>query len=201
MNAMVISCITPPNAPVVQQADASDPRTWSAGEWLEIGGLISAAIAWIWRHTLRQWMMWIFDWFRMPSRIRDIEAQVALSRDGTTMAIAMARATWDTLTEIPVWQSDALGLCVHASKTMLRVLGRQASEILGDNWRQIIHQPDRPLVYAEWDACIHERRDLDLTYHWVHSDGSLIKIHVNANRILGATGEIIGWVSFVRILS
>ncbi len=192
--------LPPPVAGHEHHQDATDPRTWTASDWLEIGGLVTATLAWIWRHTFKAWAKWMLDWFKMPNRIAQIEHQLVANHENTTAAIAMARATWDTLQEIPVWQSDALGMCVHVSKPMLRVLQRQSTEILGDNWRQIIHQPDRPMVYNEWDTCIKDGRDFDLTYHWVRSDGHLIKIHANANRIISASGEIIGWVSFVTLL-
>lgn len=200
MTEIIPRYLVAPQSDATNQANAGDPATWDTGDWIAIGGAVSGSVAWLWRKTLRAWAMWILDWFKMPRRIQQIEMQLNSTAENTTAAIAMARATWDTLADTPVWQSDALGMCVHVSRPMLRVLERQAGEMLGDNWRQIIAQSDRPLVYAEWNECIAHKRDFDLTYHWVTSDGKKIKIHANANRIISASGEIIGWVSFVTLL-
>jgi len=200
MTHLLPTYLPEPRAPHGCESSAVDPKGWSPGDWLEVGGAVAAAAVWVWRKTLCVWCRWICDWFKMPTRLREMESQLSMAGDYAAGAIARARATWDTLSDTPVWESDALGLCVHVSKPMLRILKRPVADIIGDNWRQMIYQPDRQMVYAEWDACIHAKRDFDLTYRWVTGEGDLLVIHANGNRIVSPKGEIIGWVSFVSVL-
>lgn len=181
-------------------SEAVNPASWSPKDWIEIGSVIGGMVAWMWRHSILAVMRWLWDAIRAPARIAAMEARLAALNLDTTTAIGMARITWDTLAA-PVWQSDALGKTVHCNRAMLNLLKRPASDILGDNWKQIVHPNDRAAVLAEWHRAVSEGTDFDFTYAWVSADGMVTNIHTVASRILDVTGEtIIGWVAFVTVI-
>lgn len=96
------------------------------------------------------------------------------------------------------WESDAAGRCIWVSTAMLRMLGRQPDEILGSNWRSIIHCDDRERVYREWDSAVRDGRTFILRYRWVRSDGTDIPIAAEAHILKDKSGEIVGYASIVR---
>lgn len=96
------------------------------------------------------------------------------------------------------WESDAEGRCVWVSSAMLKMLGRLPDEILGANWRSIIHYDDRERVYREWDSAVRDGRTFILRYRWVRSDGTEIPIAAEAHILKDRTGELVGFASIVR---
>jgi PAS domain S-box-containing protein len=134
-----------------------------------------------------------------PARIEQLSQTINELQHQVTTAITRTRATWGTI-DRPIWESDAMGLCVHANAYFLQRVGRQPLDILGDSWRSLIHQDDRAMVYREWDEAIKQKRDFDLKYRWIGRDGEVIHIHAQTTRLLTPNGTITGWVAFVQEL-
>lgn len=168
-------------------------------EWIALGGVAAAGIAWLWRNTFKALCMWFWNGLKAPQRIEEIMRSMAAMQHDLITTAGIARATWDSL-PTPIWQSDALGLCVHCNLAYREVLGYQFSEVSGLQWKQVIYAADKDMVYEEWESAVRDKRPFDLRYRWVSKHGKIIPIHAHASILHDAKGQVAGWVAFVTIL-
>lgn len=168
-------------------------------DWIALGSTAAAALAWLYRHTLKALALWLWNGIRAPQRIEQIMQRLDGMQHDLHTAIGLARATWDSL-PTPVWQSDVLGLCVHVNIAYRELLGYQFSEVAGLQWKQVIYAPDKEMVYEEWHSAVLDKRPFDLRYRWISKEGAIIPIHAHASIIHDAAGNVAGWVAFVTVL-
>lgn len=168
-------------------------------DWLTLGGTLLAGIAWLYRNTIKALAKWLWNGIRAPQRIEVILSRLDSMQHDLHTAIGLARATWDSL-PCAVWQSDALGMCVHVNLVYRELLGYQFSEVSGMQWKQVIYAPDKDMVYEEWQSAVADRRPFDLRYRWISKTGKVISIHAHASIIRDAHDNVTGWVAFVTVL-
>lgn len=173
----------------------ASPENWSISDYITVGGLSSAFIVWFWKKPFKL----LIDMMKGPGRIAEIDKKLDAIFSFISLSQEMSRVTWRAI-DRPVWQSDANGMCVHANPFMLRLLGIQDDELLGEGWRNIIHLDDRDMVSKEWDSAVKSKRDFHLRYRWVNSNGDAIPIIANASRLLDHEGRLLGYVGFVTVL-
>jgi PAS domain S-box-containing protein len=180
----------------------SQERALEPGEmndWIALGGAVTAGILWLWRKTIKALLLWLYNGFKAPQRIAELQANMETMRHDLHTAIGLARATWDTLS-LAVWQSDSLGMCIHVNVMYREMLGFQLSELAGDQWKQSIHPDDKLAVYAEWSSAVKEKRPFNMRYRWQTKDGEIIPVHAQASVLLDSQGRVSGWVGFVTDL-
>ena len=175
--------------------EAADPSGWSISDIITVSGILSGLGIWLWKKPIKKlWNMW-----QAPDRIAQMDKKLDFILAGVNLAMAMSQVTWQLLAR-PVWQADANGMTVHINPFMLKLLGRQDDEILGDGWVNIVHEDDRERVRREWRSAIENKRDFHLHYRWVSSSGETINIVGQASRLLDTKGNILGWVGFASIV-
>ena len=167
-------------------------------DWLTIGATIGAVCLWIWRNAIQGFFRYVRNWFKLPGNVSSLLNTVNQMQSLLSTNESRVRATWQTI-DRPIWESDGNGMCVFANRCMLHVLGRQELDVLGNNWRSVIHQPDRAGVYDEWDQAIQQGREFNLRYRWVGHDDALIRIHARTSRLTDSNGTTTGWVAFVEV--
>jgi PAS domain S-box-containing protein len=128
----------------------------------------------------------------MLDAIRDLRTQSAIS-DGKWKVLA------STLSMIS-WESNEHGLCVWASPDMLRTLGCQEMDVLGESWRSLIAEKDRERVFKGWDDAVKQHRSFIMCYNWISIKNELIPIQVESHVIRTADGKVKGYVAVVRVL-
>lgn len=166
--------------------------------FVEIGGLVTAVLLWVYRRIIVSSIKWVVSVLRAPGSVADILTILSsLKRDQEDTKL-MAQASWDAI-EKPVWRSDENGLCVHVNRKFLETLQCQISDALGNSWRSFIHQDDRQRVWKEWDLAVEQKRNFNLRYRWVDKTGHTIWINASASRMSRADGSLAGWVAFVEI--
>lgn len=79
-------------------------------------------------------------------------------------------------TNVGYWKSDSRGHVVEVGRSLCIILGRTESEIIGNNWINIVHPEDRDRVKEEWDSSVADSRNFELVYRMVKSDGSIQKV-------------------------
>lgn len=168
-------------------------------EWIALAGAALAGLTWVWRHTIKALLQWFWNALRAPQRIEEISQRLNLHETDVSTAIGLARATWDTLPG-PVWQCDAVGLCVHVNRAYRELLGYQFCEVSGLQWKQVIYTPDKMDVYREWASAIQDRRPFDMRCRWVAKSGRVIPVHVHDSVLLTQAGTVAGRVAFVTVL-
>jgi PAS domain S-box-containing protein len=179
-------------------------------DWIALGGTIAAGLVWFWRHTILAVARWLYNGFKAPQRIAELQAamqresaelreELSMLKHDLHTVIGLARATWDTLPGA-VWQSDSLGMCVHVNTAYREMLGFQFSEVSGMQWKQVIHPEDKDAVYVEWASAVADKRPFNMRYRWQSKIGEVIPVHAQASVILDSKGLISGWVGFVTDL-
>lgn len=195
-----------------QTQQQTDMR-WEPGYWndlIVLGGTVGAFLLWVWRHTALAALIWFYNCIKAPQRLAEMAEEMrlmqrehaedmALIRHKLHTAAARARVTWDCL-PYAMWESDALGLCVHVNCCYREMLGYQFSEVSGTQWKQVIHPDFKAAVFAEWDSCVKDKRPFNMRYDWVSKHGERIPIHAQASPLLDADQQITGWVAFVTDL-
>ena len=157
-----------------------DVDEWN--QWIALGGAVVGIASWLWRHTIKAFFIWFCNVLEAPRRIEEIMARLDGIQHDLHTAIGLARATWDSLPN-PVWQSDALGMCVHCNIAYRELLGYQFSEVSGLQWKQVIYPEDKDMVYEEWESAVKDKRPFDLRYRWITKAGKIIPIHAHAIKI------------------
>lgn len=180
----------------MSDSNSFDPKR--TNEWIALAATIAAISLWFWRNALKECFRWALNTLKAPNNIEDILKTLTEHDISLKTSLARSRITWNGL-HIPVWESDSTGLCVFINDYMLNLMKRREHEILGRSWVSVIHEDDREKVAQEWDDAIEQKRDFDLSYRWVSSDGRTIHIHAKANRLLDQSSRILGWVAFVHV--
>jgi PAS domain-containing protein len=135
------------------------PDDWN--QWIALGGAAIGIASWLWRRTVKAFAVWLWNGMKAPQRIEEIMARLECVQHDLHTAIGLARATWDSLPG-PVWQSDALGMCVHVNLAYRELLGYQFTEVSGLQWKQVVYPEDKDLVYEEWESSVKDKRPFDL---------------------------------------
>lgn len=63
------------------------------------------------------------------------------------------------LSNLSVFENDAKGNCIWASKKLTEYFGLDREDILGDGWMIAIHQDDREKTNKEWQMAVTENRE------------------------------------------
>ena len=185
--------------PTKVESNALRPSEWSVGEWETIIGTVASVLAWLYRHSIKAALIWLWNALKAPGRIAQIIAKIERIDQTAELALSLARITWRTI-DRPIFQTDSMGMCIHCNPFMLRLLTRQEDEIVGSGWANMIHEEDRDMVLHEWSTAISSRRDFHLHYRWIDSTGQVIRILCNAVRIFDEADNILGWVGIVTVL-
>lgn len=92
-----------------------------------------------------------------------------------------------------LWQSNLEGQQVWASRALIEITGRPASELLGWGWTNVIHPDDRNRIRDTWVGCLRDGRNFEercrfQTLHGTHYAGALIA------KPFTFDGRIIAWI-------
>ena len=87
--------------------------------------------------------------------------------------------------QIPIFESDEHGMCTWANDAYLELLKRDSTEVLGNGWRNFIHEDDRERIVAEWESAVKEDRSSQSTYRMVNKDGVIYNVECYATKHRG----------------
>jgi len=175
-------------------------KDWSVSDWATVGGFMVAGLGWIKRKIILNFAKFVIDSIRAPGRINKIDAKLNDMQAGIALSTSLSRVTWRCI-DRPIWQTDADGHFVHINPYMQRMLARNDDEILGDNWRSMVHEEDREMVMREWDNSIKFRREFNLTYRLVSASGVPIKVHAQTFRLHDTDSNVtLGWMGIATIV-
>ena len=77
---------------------------------------------------------------------------------------------------ISFWISSETGECVYASTNLCKLLGRNESELLGNNWVAWIVVEDRERIFKSWEFSIKNKSAFDEYYTFKRADGKKQKV-------------------------
>jgi len=100
----------------------------------------------------------------------------------------------ETLTDKPVWQSDAVGACVKVNTAYTKLAERSASELIGNGWENLIDPADRARVFVEWGDAITRKRIFESTFRVRSRSGTLYQVKATAMPVVTDTGRLVAYV-------
>lgn len=84
--------------------------------------------------------------------------------------------------ETAIFECDESGLCIWTNDAYKTLLKRDSTELIGNGWRNFIHESDRERVVTEWDSAITEGRSSQSTFKMVDRDGKIMNVNCYATK-------------------
>jgi PAS domain-containing protein len=149
-----------------------------------VGTALAASVAFYRKYvrryiTLKAALVWLKNAFNAPNAIariqvemvrqeefRSLEAKVESIR---VMHIAQTSQRRALLQHVPnsLFEADNNGRLLWANATFLNLVDRELLEITGGNWRNCIHDLDRPGTIAEWKRSIEDATNFNYRFRVV----------------------------------
>ena len=101
-----------------------------------------------------------------------------------------------------VFETDDQGRFVYFNRNFLRWISRAESELLGENWINCIHHPDRDRVQQEWDRAIEGKRNFDMRFRVSSGEGDIFEVWLRAFPMLQAHlpgAGVSGWFGIASL--
>jgi PAS domain S-box-containing protein len=100
----------------------------------------------------------------------------------------------ETLTDKPVWESDANGSCVKVNIAYTKLAERNPSELIGSGWENFVDPADRTRVYTEWCDAVERKRIFESTFRVRSRSGTLYQVKATAMPVVTDTGRLVAFV-------
>lgn len=81
----------------------------------------------------------------------------------------------------------------YCNQRLLDLTGLKAEQILGWNWKDVLHPDDLPVALQNWDKAHQTGRPLDAEYRYRMANGNYRWYLVRANPLRDASGSILKW--------
>lgn len=125
----------------------------------------------------------------LKRQTRDITAlQLAVNRVAEIQRIANSDA------RCGIMEANGDGEVIGVNQTICRITGRTAEELRGNNWVNIIHPADRPVILTEWNGAVRHSRDCESRFRVKHLDGREFWVAFAARIIRDPDASAGGWL-------
>ena len=114
------------------------------------------------------------------------------------MESAMSRMSFD-MSDRVVWKTHPDGSLEFISAAIERWTGRAPEDMLGEDWRNAIHDADTERVNRIWGQVIQQRRSLEISFRFVGKREQPVQVFVHGYPQFdeGRDGEFTGWVGYM----
>jgi PAS domain S-box-containing protein len=115
---------------------------------------------------------------------RELVVNTELTQENTDMLkVLSARQQWILdMQKAPIFESDSEGYCTWVNDAYAELVGRDKDDILGNGWKNLIHEDDRYRVIAEWDRAVTEERSSQSTYRIMSKNGRVHEVECYATK-------------------
>lgn len=189
-------------------------------KWLEenitaaigAGTAILSLIGILWKigrfaKTERDKFLALFD---LPAKIDGIAAQL-VTNGGSTIRDAIVRIEKRQCREsektrflieggeYACFEADEKGRCIYVNHPYMTLIGRtHEQDVLGMNWRHVIHEDDREMVLQSWDRAVQEGRLFEERFAYQKENGEKIKVYCKAYPMYDYNSNVVGWFGIVK---
>ncbi len=98
----------------------------------------------------------------------------------------------------PVFRSDPSGRLVYVNKAYCCMLNVSENDLLGNNWKSLIHFDDQERVFEEVQACVKDERTFNCTHRFITSGGSVVCSTCIALPMKDGNGRFLGFVGVIE---
>ena len=99
--------------------------------------------------------------------------------------------------EIGIFRSDIQGKTTFTNKFLCDLIGIGAEELLGDNWKKIIHPSDFEEVMKEWKKAIRSHSNFELEYRYKGKNDKITYVRTKTVREECKDGKLVGFIGVV----
>lgn len=127
-----------------------------------------------------------------------IRGELRNMRKQMVMESAMSRMSFD-MSDRVVWQTYPDGRMKFMSAAIERWTGRTPEDMLGEDWRNALHDGDSERVSRIWGQVIEQRRSLEISFRFVGKREQPVQVFVHGYPQFdeGRDGEFTGWVGYM----
>lgn len=125
---------------------------------------------------------------KLAETLERIENTLAVIKSSNKAIIASS--------EIPYYETDALGHCLFVSKAWVELTGISPEEAMGNGWINAVHPDDRDRVFKEWESSIKQDRDFSLEYRVGHGD-KYLSITGRSSPVRNASKKTVGHIGIL----
>lgn len=101
----------------------------------------------------------------------------------------------ETVASAPVgiFREDASGHCVMVNPRCLELCGLTSEKVLGSPWQTALHPQDRSQAVSGWSKAVAAGQSFKGEYRFLHPDGVVKWVYVQATPELDAQGQVTGY--------
>lgn len=103
---------------------------------------------------------------------------------------------WQMAYGVPSWESGPDGKYIAVNHQLCELVKRGRDEIIGSNWKNMIHSDDAQRIFSEWNRVVSEGSDFDAPARYVTSEGEVVPVRLKA-QAMHMGGSIVGWIGVV----
>jgi len=131
------------------------------------------------------------------SSLRDAIDRTAAKMDKLSLSVDELSAThyvrWKMAYGEASWHSDAAGKCTAANHLMCDMVDANESDIIGSNWKNMIHPDEQGRVFSEWNRIVNEGAQFNIQTKYQSTNGDTIPVRLKANPII-CHDKVVGWI-------
>jgi PAS domain S-box-containing protein len=95
---------------------------------------------------------------------------------------------------VGIFETDATGQCLYFNEHGANLCGLPPEDTWGERWMRALHPEDRDRVWAEWRACIKNKRPFQSEYRFRSPSGKVTWVYGQAVPKHNLRGEVTGYV-------
>ena len=163
-------------------------------------GAAGAAGGWVWRVLMQRLadikkQLTTNGGTSLFDIVKDTRNQVS-SLSSDVQRVKAWQVSFSQAYKMPMWESDAKGICLRVNIAMSDLTGRSSEQMSGTGWENILPPgPERAQVWEAWSEAVERGRDFEHTYTVAHAQTKkLSRVRAVANPIIGADGKPVGFL-------
>ena len=129
--------------------------------------------------------------------LRDAIDNASSKVDKLSMAVDELSAThyvrWKMAYGEASWHSDSSGRCTAANHLLCEMVDGDEVDLLGSNWKNIIHPDEQARVFSEWNRVVAEGAQFNMKTKYQSLIGDEIPVRLKANPII-CHDKVVGWI-------
>lgn len=129
--------------------------------------------------------------------LRDAIDNASGKVDKLSMAVDELSAThyvrWKMAYGEASWHSDSSGRCTAANHLLCEMVDGDEVDLIGSNWKNIIHPDEQSRVFSEWNRVVVEGAQFNMKTKYQSLSGDVIPVRLKANPII-CHDKVVGWI-------
>ena len=131
------------------------------------------------------------------SSLRDAIDRASSKVDRLSWAVDELSAThyvrWKMAYGEASWHSDADGKCTAANHLLCDMVDANETDLIGNNWKNVIHPDEQHRVFSEWGRVVSEGAQFNIQTKYLSMNEDVIPVRLKANPIV-CHDKVVGWI-------